>query len=212
METIRLALENIANPPEKVRLMYEAVSELVREQNDIGTLKVADITARAGIGKGTAYEYFSSKEELIANALAYEYACKIKELAERAVQRSGFRDRCYCVMDWLVENRDYNLMFSRILRFSFGETGCEVWKDHIENKLQKEVMDYLCSMIDQVMEEGFREECFTEEKPSLRRFAFLSAMVQYAFVIMGPQDKSFLQMSEKELREYVYCSMIKALS
>ena len=48
--------------PEKVRLLYEAVLAMVTNGWDINRMKVSDITAQAGIGKGTAYEYFSSKE------------------------------------------------------------------------------------------------------------------------------------------------------
>ena len=61
---MEIKVENMKNPPDKMRLMFEAVSELIRQQRDISTIKVQDITAEAGIGKGTAYEYFSSKEEI----------------------------------------------------------------------------------------------------------------------------------------------------
>ena len=50
----------------KVLALYEAVLKLLDEGADINTLKVSDMTERAGIGKGTAYDYFKSKEEIIA--------------------------------------------------------------------------------------------------------------------------------------------------
>ena len=50
----------IQDPSQKVLAMYQAVIEFINEGCDINTLKVAVITGRAGIGKGTAYEYFSS--------------------------------------------------------------------------------------------------------------------------------------------------------
>ncbi len=55
----------------KVKALYEAVLELIGENVDIRDVKVSDITKRAGIGKGTAYEYFSNKEEIIGSALLY---------------------------------------------------------------------------------------------------------------------------------------------
>lgn len=61
----------IHDPSQKVLAMYQAVIEFINEGCDINTLKVADITGRAGIGKGTAYEYFSSKEEIISSAILY---------------------------------------------------------------------------------------------------------------------------------------------
>ena len=56
---------------DKIEKMYQAVILLLDEGKDINSIKVADITERAGIGKGTAYEYFESKEEIIANAMRY---------------------------------------------------------------------------------------------------------------------------------------------
>jgi len=58
--------------PPKVRAMYEAVLELFASGRELSTLKVSEITSKAGIGKGTAYEYFSTKEEIIVGAIEYE--------------------------------------------------------------------------------------------------------------------------------------------
>jgi len=55
----------------KEAAVYRAVLELFEEGADLGSLTVSEITGRAGIGKGTAYEYFSDKEEIIAKALFY---------------------------------------------------------------------------------------------------------------------------------------------
>ena len=79
MAKIQIKPKNILEPSEKVLRMYEAVHSFMLEKRDISTIKVVDITSAAGIGKGTAYEYFSSKEEIIASAMAYEYKNKITE-------------------------------------------------------------------------------------------------------------------------------------
>ena len=46
----------------KVLALYRGVLELLDEGADVNTIKVSDITAKAGIGKGTAYDYFKSRE------------------------------------------------------------------------------------------------------------------------------------------------------
>ena len=56
---------------DKVTAIYKAVQELVEEGADFRTLRVSDVSAKAGIGKGTTYEYFSSKEEMIVKAVSY---------------------------------------------------------------------------------------------------------------------------------------------
>ena len=49
----------IQDPSQKVLAMYQAVIEFINEGCDINTLKVADITGRAGIGQ--VEEHFSRK-------------------------------------------------------------------------------------------------------------------------------------------------------
>ena len=78
--------------PEKVRLLYEAVLAMVTDGWDINRMKVSDITAQAGIGKGTAYEYFSSKEEILQGLGHYCFEQENARVAERF-------DRCRTLVD-----------------------------------------------------------------------------------------------------------------
>ena len=73
-------VDAFVNPPDKVMKMFDAVLELVSEKAELTSLKVQDITTRAGIGKGTAYEYFDSREDIILFALLYDYSKKIQRL------------------------------------------------------------------------------------------------------------------------------------
>jgi AcrR family transcriptional regulator len=66
--------------PEKVLLLYQAMQELVGEGVDLSTVKVSAITERAGIGKGTAYDYFESKDDLVASSLVFLVGQTILEL------------------------------------------------------------------------------------------------------------------------------------
>ncbi|MCM1145163.1 MAG: TetR/AcrR family transcriptional regulator [Blautia sp.] len=63
-------MRNSGHLPKEMAI-YKAVLELYEEGADLNSITVADITKKAGIGKGTAYEYFSDKEEMIAKALFY---------------------------------------------------------------------------------------------------------------------------------------------
>ena len=80
------------NLPEKVEAMFNAVKELLIEGADINHMKIADITNRAGIGKGTAYEYFPNKEELISKALLYYMDGIYKEIDKQIKEQTNFKD------------------------------------------------------------------------------------------------------------------------
>ena len=69
--------------PAKVLLLYQGVIQLIAEGADIGTLKVSDITQKAGIGKGTAYEYFDTREESFFEKMEYLLDMLERKLRER---------------------------------------------------------------------------------------------------------------------------------
>ena len=93
----------IHDPSQKVLAMYQAVIEFINEGCDINTLKVADITGRAGIGKGTAYEYFSSKEEIISSAILYYVKVCFEKLQVISTDNRTFQQKINEVMDCIVE-------------------------------------------------------------------------------------------------------------
>lgn len=85
----------------KVEALYKAVMALLLEGRQIRKMKVSEITEKAGIGKGTAYEYFESKEELLVDAL--DYFQKIwAENAWKELSRCGsFMETANCLFDLL---------------------------------------------------------------------------------------------------------------
>ena len=91
--------EDIGQIPPKVLKLYEAVNQLVEEGADPGTLRVSTITDRAGIGKGTAYEYFDSKDEIVIYAVVYQMQTAMVELEKGLLERETFREQMNYLLD-----------------------------------------------------------------------------------------------------------------
>ena len=49
---------------EKELLVFKAFKNILFSDSDITKITVSEIAKEAGIGKGTVYEYFESKEEI----------------------------------------------------------------------------------------------------------------------------------------------------
>ena len=79
--------------PQKVRQLYTAVLELIASGVDVNAIKVSDITQKAGIGKGTAYDYFDTKEDIIICALIYAVSGMIHRIKEEMNQYHTFREQ-----------------------------------------------------------------------------------------------------------------------
>lgn len=101
MKTEKLSIPD--QIPVKVRKLYDAVIALLEEGKDAGSLTVSEITERAGIGKGTAYEYFKSKEEMIARAILYGIIQSFEEIEHRIGGLAGFQAKYMEILNWLEE-------------------------------------------------------------------------------------------------------------
>ena len=77
----------------KVLAAYKAVAELFMEGADLGSLTVSEITARAGIGKGTVYDYFANKEEMLAGALYHEMDMVCSELYKQLQTKENLYEK-----------------------------------------------------------------------------------------------------------------------
>lgn len=211
--------EKIINPPKKVLLMYESVLTLIKEEGrDTHTLTVSEITAKAGIGKGTAYEYFASKEEIIAHALMYEYTGKIISLAKSVFEPEHFKDRYFRVLDWIYDNKQYNIMFSHLAKGLIENRASVLNSDSsadtcavTENEFAKAANDYIFGAIDRFMEDGFAEGIFTETLREKRALALLSSVIQYAIVVMNPGFGSLGTISDEDAREFSYKTLVNSL-
>ena len=208
-------LEQFINPPKKARLMFEAVIGYVHEKIDPGSLTVQDITARAGVGKGTAYEYFSSKEELIALALFFDYGLRILELQELLEKKKNFEEKMLGLLDWLHDNKSYHMTFVKMIQISAGDEGvCQMLQTRIPQDVFDGMHSYLMEEGDALMEEGYEQGYFAETDKVKRRLALAGMVVNLVLTLHGDQKKesSFFIMDYKDMRQYAYTTLIKTLS
>lgn len=156
----------------KEKAIYNAVIELFEEGADLNHLTVAEITGKAGIGKGTAYEYFSDKEEMIAKALfynsenlcrqVYNGVCKEKDLYGKVnyvlLKMEQQIPKANCILR-LVMMMSENSMVSRRMKEMVQETlsakaaAINIIKKVLENEFtnretpSEDIMEYLALSI-----------------------------------------------------------------
>ena len=100
----------------KELMLFEAVSALLSEGKNMTKLRVSEIAERAGIGKGTVYEYFSSREELIVKAVFFRLKKHFVHVAEAVAKEESFENKIYAMLDNLYKpceerNGDYEQIY-----------------------------------------------------------------------------------------------------
>lgn len=202
-----------AEIPEKVLLIYQAVPQMLKEGADINTLKVSEITERAGIGKGTAYEYFSSKEELITRALLFYIEKKVNDIENISESQNSFPDKIHAVLDYVEQNFDDIRGFCMLVRIG---TGSYEISEPLKNEYERMQETFDCHrmdhLIDRMIEQGRQEGILTQNNTFLCRMAFASQMMMYTAALLQ-QEKADLNVPETEkLKTFVYHALVKSLN
>ena len=204
-------MKKMFEPSEKVQRMYEAVATFVEEERDLSTIKVSEITSRAGIGKGTAYEYFASKEELLVQATLWLCGRQMGQMIEEISKIEGFREKFFFLLEWLQEHKAYNELLIKSIKGGF-KGDCENLKTSVPEELVMYLRNYISDQINGLFELGYQEGAVKEKNKEKRILIFIGALTQFGFGMMNLEESIAMQMTEGELMEFTYECMIKALN
>lgn len=125
---------------EREQAIYRAVLRLAGDGADISRLRVQEIAAEAGMGKGTVYEYFASKDEILHRMTSY---CMDSELSrvEELLDRCATLDQVEQAMtDYLLElhhtRAEVYWVLARALAAKGGERPC-TWSCPLRGRLKE---------------------------------------------------------------------------
>lgn len=199
------------NLPEKEVKIYKAVEELIKEGKDVASLRISEISTRAGIGKGTTYEYFTSKEELVYKAIHYLFFDSIKSILLITTEDRTFKEKFYSIMDYMWDNRIKEGHLQSLLRF-IRNSDTSLTKE-LREKYGKE--DFSCSAI-KVMDDmlanfinlGLKEGIITETNDLYRKDVLCSQLVLFLFLLQDEKQSK----SKEEIEDFVYNGLILLLN
>lgn len=192
----------------KVKALYEAVEELIYENIDVKGIKVSDLTERAGIGKGTAYEYFRNKEEIISSALIYHIDLICRQMIEKLEELNDFSETMHFLLrciDREIRKRDCLIQFVHLISDN-GAIG-KILQDKIKEKNQEICMprDVVARMLRLGMENGDINKELPAEYVSVE---IASRVIAYILYITDEEEK---ECSREQMHQLVCDGMLKAL-
>lgn len=194
----------------KINQLLTAVIELIEEGMDIHTMKVIDITNRAGIGKGTAYEYFKCKEELVVAALIWDMKEQIEKLREKLLEAGDFKSQVLTVFGWMDNNKDRKRSGTQFFKMAGQsyEIASGVRRE-FENMAEEKFClfdELLGIMRSQGMKEGIIDG---GQEPALIHMILISNFITY--FLYGAQDHESISMDSVGIKEFLYGNLQKCL-
>lgn len=195
---------------EKILAMYQAVCALIEEGYDTHKMKVADITSRAGIGKGTAYEYFRSKDELLIKALQYDFFAGYQILEKELKSRKTFQDTVEAAFSWIEQNMQKKRLAMQCLKIleKFRKKNEDGTEDCVKERMVQGV-GLFTELLDYMIEIGKKESCINEQVPKeLARLEIGSKFMGYYLFL---QTSGAEEADLRQTKDFLYGNMVKSL-
>ncbi|EJO5348822.1 TetR/AcrR family transcriptional regulator [Clostridium botulinum] len=143
---------------EKKELILRSVLYIIKENGLNQNIKISDIAKRAGIGKGTVYEYFKSKDEIIAEAIIYSMRENVEKYISKEYKNLDFENvfinHIKNVSLTLSENLNLHTLF---VSQNIGSFLSEDMKKNIKYKIMEMRLEYneiFGNLIKKGIEEG----------------------------------------------------------
>lgn len=148
---------------EKEIAIFNGLIDLIRKGSNLYTIKVSDIAKAANIGKGTLYDYFSSKEEAISQALLYFINMEIESACNRIESKENFMDKFYELLLVIADSLENNISTINILLATGGIR--ELYEHLIDEKYSiNKFSDRINNVMADLLETGYNEGVISGEK------------------------------------------------
>ncbi len=182
----------------------EAVFRLMERGEQMHTVTVQQIAAEAGIGKGTVYEYFSSRKEILTKAFAYRVEQEAQALARRVDAQPGFDAKLESLLRFAREVMRANmsglkLLFTSVRTWDSAETLYDSTED-----ARGRILAQLRALAGRIVAEGVREGVLRE--PPSESYALMAlaggvfGYVNLPCILPGQSDEALLA----EAKQMVY--------
>lgn len=195
---------------EKEIAVFEGLINLMREGANPYSIKVSDIAKAASIGKGTVYDYFDSKEEVISKAIIYNISMEINAAFVRIRNKESFKDKFYEVLQIIVDNLENNLSTFNMLLSAGGVQ--EFYEYLVDDKYDLSAfISIVNDEVGKLIKLGFNEGLIsTKESCYYQLMAVQGAISGFSHYISNKD--LYKNINVKEAMDTAYKILIKALN
>lgn len=197
---------------EKEIAILNGMISLIKKGANPYRVKVSDIAQAAGVGKGTIYDYFKTKEEVMIKAMFYNIHHEIELFINRINHKDGFKEKYYETLNIIAENLQnefsaFNIFISAGSLPDFHKEqlkeGCEEYQQIYVSMVHDE-MDHLLAL-------GYKEGIIKEiESKYYRRMTIKGSL--FIFGNYLAMRNIYKNTSMQEAMDYSYKLVVKSLN
>lgn len=159
----------------KELLIFEGFKKIITYDSNIENIKVSDIAKAAGIGKGTVYEYFKNKDEIIAKSIIYNFKIEIKNTIEVIKRVSTFKEQCDHLFHYSINSGKFifpslRILYNHVVPTELNSVILEDFEEILDLKSQ------LYNLLDYVINTGIKENIINKDlDKDYQRYVLISS-------------------------------------
>ncbi len=192
---------------EKELNIFSGVFSLAQQGMSARQMTAKGIATAAGVGKGTIYDYFSSKEEIVAKALVYKLEKSIRDINQKLNRQSSYKDKMLCLYNRIIDTVDdgfsiYNIVISmggpkKVYSYFRQSESCDMLTDTLSR---------IMSVFSGVTQYGMQTGAITETDKE-----YISMTVHANIYSVG-KERAEKKLPREKICENAYKMLIKALN
>lgn len=178
---------------DKIIAIYHAVEDFIAEGAELSNMRISDIAAKAGIGKGTTYEYFTSKEELVVKAMVYLVGSMTKRIINKMEKLDSFHDKFMLLLEEMEEKVKQRACILKYFHMLGDLNLCDqmqkllLTSDEAGKANPMRIIRYL---LDEGRKEGIIGEGYSQSYMETVMFSKIIGFVVYVDNVFGNKDCS----------------------
>ncbi|MEG0077533.1 TetR/AcrR family transcriptional regulator [Anaerorhabdus sp.] len=172
---------------EKEIKIYTAVFQLAKEGKDLNSLRVQDIADAADMGKGTLYEYFGSKDEIIEKTIEYFFSIEVDLIKKMIAVDEPFEEKLRKFMlSFVHRTQKYSSMEVLVTHTEKISASCLLEKN---KERMATLVPVIAEILDQIIQVGINQKIYNEnEDREYLSFSLMSALAGFVMCIKVSDD------------------------
>ena len=192
----------------KKEAVYQTVWDIYVGGTDLGLIRMGEIADKSGIPKGTIYEYFRTKDQLIAEAVSWAIDREVNKIRRTVVETSGFENKWNVILEWVCSPAARSIFVVDLIGGTKLPEGLK--RELMHQKKEKcHKLDEIVDIMDDLVECGIKEGILEGRGTNLiRRTVWYSALAPV--ILYDKLPKESVDMTWEEIKEYSVKLLISA--
>ena len=194
---------------EKEIIIFKGVSKLMADGADLSSIRSSRIAKARGVGKSTLYDYFKTKDEIIAKAIKYSIEIQMEKIRQIVDETEDFTRCVNLLFDQMIANQSrtdsvFRYMVTlggpgKIIR-DLNDTDDILWVENTLAELKRQTT--------KLLKKG--------EKRGVIKLSFengyIAAVIKGVVALFSDVNCDCSPIAAEKFKEYAYEMLVKALN